>query len=483
MLSCTAGTANEQKMPLLFEYGETVTIQDRQTLEQSLIELWRQRLFVYPEAESPEEISDNTYQPFLKFDGNRIRANNYVGFIQTGEDLIEIFPKVFRNVPDIQSKRSLMLRHIFYWFNYCRKWRFPFNRTSLDNIDIDSFPELIINLIANQFVEAVSGNPLTMYLPLEEALVTPRGSINFARYASQSLSRGNFHKLECDYEPFLFDNKLNRIIKYCTRLLLSQTKFAENQRVLQEITFILSDVEDRAFTSADLDSLSINPFFGEYVSVIDSCRTVLNQQLYSSTAYDLSQWCLLFPMEYIFEDFIAGFLETHFSSEWKVEYQKSDRYVSDDPKAFQMRHDIFLTSRDGSDRTIIVDPKYKMRPADFKKDPKKGIAQADLYQMLAYAVKRGCTEVVLLYPNTAEMLKPVDRFLIRSGFDSFYEISVTAMEIPFWSAEGIEALAERQKQNLAEIFLSPDYRLNEQVANTNLIRRSNNLFQLHRRQT
>ncbi len=393
----------------------------------------------------------------MKFDGNKIRVNNYAGFIQTGEDLIEIFPKVFRNVPDIQSKRSLMLRHIFYWFGYCRKWRFPFARTSLDTIDIDSFPELIINLIANQFLEAVSGNPLTMYQPIEEALVTPRGSINFDRYTSQSLSRGNFHKLECDYEPFLFDNKVNRIIKYCTRLLLSQTRFTENQRILQEITFILSDVEDGAFTSADLESLSINPFFGEYVSVIDSCRTVLNQQLYSSTAYDLSQWCLLFPMEYIFEDFIAGFLETHLSSEWKVEYQKSDRYVSDDPKAFQMRHDIFLTAREGSNRRIIVDPKYKMRPTDYKKDTKKGIAQADLYQMFVYAVKRDCTEVILLYPNLSEKRPSTDKFVIKSEFAGNKEIIITAMEFPFWSCDGFNQLESRQTDFLNGFFFASNY--------------------------
>jgi 5-methylcytosine-specific restriction enzyme subunit McrC len=31
-------------------------------------------------------------------------------------------------------------------------------------------------------------------------------------------------------------------------------------------------------------------------------------------------------MEYIFEDFVAGFLEQHFSKDWHVKYQKSDEY-------------------------------------------------------------------------------------------------------------------------------------------------------------
>src|SRR5204863_7667212 len=166
------------------------------------------------------------------------------------------------------------------------------------------------------------------------------GSINFKRYVNNSLLRGNYQNIDCDHEPFRFDNKVNRIIKYCTRLLLNQTNFAENLRVLQEVVFVLSDVEDTAFHSRSLDDITLNPFFSDYIEVLESCRIVLDQQLYSSNFYELPQWCLLFPMEYIFEDFIAGFLETHFSSDWKVKYQKSDLFVSSRPKAFQMQHDI-----------------------------------------------------------------------------------------------------------------------------------------------
>src|SRR5690606_12986656 len=246
---------------------------------------------------------DKKYQPFLQFDGNRIRAKNYVGFVQNGAEVIEIYPKVFKsNASAIQSK-ELMLKHIFYWFRYCRKWRFPFSQASLDTLETTEFPELIINLIAKQFLDAVSNQPFTMYQELEEAMQTPRGSINFKRYISNSISYGNYHSIECDYEPFLFDNKVNRAIKYCSRLLLNQTKFSENQRILQDVIFILDEVDDLPCSVLDIERISINSFFEEYEMILDSCKLILNQQLYSNNTYDLSQWCLLFPMEYIFEDF------------------------------------------------------------------------------------------------------------------------------------------------------------------------------------
>lgn len=422
-------------MPIVFEYGKWESISDKNALHQMLKDIWKQRMFVDTDSELTEDEVDNHYQPFLQFDDNQIRANNFVGFIQNGKEVIEIYPKVFRqHLPyPTENEKILMLRHIFYWFSYCRKWNFPFNQASLDTIEIDEFPELIINLIANQFLETVSKQPLTMYQEIQEALVTPRGSINFKRYISDSLSHGNFQNIECDYEPFLFDNKVNRVIKYCSRLLMKQTKFSENLRMLQEVVFILDEVEDLHCTIHDIENISLNTFFSDYSVLLDSCKLILNQHLYSSNTYDLSQWCLLFPMEYIFEDFLAGFLEYKFSKDWKVEYQKSDQYLSNTPKVFNMQHDIFLTSRHATKRKVIIDTKYKLRQDNFKNDPKKGVAQSDLYQMVSYAFKRGCTDIILVYPNISDNLNTPDTFEIISGFDGGEKITISAMEIPFSS--------------------------------------------------
>lgn len=415
---------------ILFEYDKWVNVEDSTALFHLLKSIWRQSNSTDLSEEFEENKTDKNYQPFLRFSKNEIRANNYVGFIQTANDLVEIYPKVFRNCPN--KDKEDMLRHIFFWFSYCRKWKFPFSQAQLDRISIDEFPELIINLIANQFLSTVSNQPLTMYQPVEEAMQTPRGSINFKRYITNSVVSGNFQNIECDYEPFLFDNKVNRVIKYCSRLLMNQTRFTENLQMLQEVIFILDEVEDIPCNSYEVENITLNSFFDEYNQVLDSCKLVLSQQLYSSNTYDLSQWCLLFPMEYIFEDFVAGFLDEKFSNDWKVEYQKSNEYLSSNPKAFNMQHDIFLTSKN-TGRKVIFDTKYKLREKNFKSDIKKGIAQADLYQMTSYAFRRGCTDIFLLYPNITEDINEPDIFEIISGFNTDNRVKIIAMEIPFWT--------------------------------------------------
>lgn len=440
-------------MALLFEFDKWIKVKNKDSLKLLLRDVWQQHIFSNTGIEISDVENGTHYQPFLNFDDDLVRANNYVGFISYDDELIEIFPKVFRNCQNPEGFKDLMLQHIFYWFGFCRKWRFPFSHSSIDTRDIKEFPELIINIIANQFLETISRQPLTMYQQVEEALQSPRGSINFSRYVNKSVRYGNYHSVECDSEPFLFDNRVNRIIKYCSRLLLFQTRITDNQRILQEVIFILDEADDLPCTFSDLEGIALNPFFEDYESLMSICSLILRQQLYSNNFYNLSQWCLLFPMEYIFEDFLAGFLQDKFQNKWKVEYQKSEKYLAineDCINIFNMQHDIFLTSKENRDLKIIVDTKYKLRGINYKEDLKKGVAQTDLYQMVSYAFRRGCSNILLVYPNLTEKLNTPDRFEISSGFAGRDKIYVTAIEIPFWSLSNFNNLTDDLEKVVAE---------------------------------
>ncbi len=437
----------------LFEYDNYACVENPQLLNSYLQRIWQDQLDPLSiTSEVPfmvDEISESNFQPFLTFNGNLIRARNYVGFIQTSDVHIEIYPKVFKSHP---TKPSLMLRHIFFWFDFCRKWKFPFNKSNLDSFDNIELPELIIYLMATKLLDTVSASPISLYQSVEESLYIPKGKINFNRYLVSGLINGNHHIIDCEHEPFVFDNKLNRAIKYTSRLLLNRTKFAENQNLLQELIFILDDVKDQSFSCPDLETITLNPLFSDYFEVKDICQIVLQQLLYANQQFDLSQWSLLFPMEYIFEDFIAGFLETKFSTSWKVEYQKSNMNLSVSPNAFQMKHDILLTSRENSSLKIIVDTKYKLRPTDFKSENKKGVSQTDMYQMVSYAFRRGCTNVLILYPNIDETVNKPDTFIVQSGFPGAECIKITTAEITFWSISNFNELSTILQADLASIL-------------------------------
>lgn len=443
-------------MNTIFEYDRQFAVDNRKGLESYLCSLWKEYKEIWPvqrenkNADSSFESeldsdSSSKYQPFLSFDGSLSRARNYIGFIHFENSSIDIYPKVFRNEPEMS--KELMHRHLFYWFSYCKKVKFPFNHASLDLFEFE-LPELILYLFTKRIYEVISLQPYSAYEEVQEALVTPRGRINFDRYAAR-MSCGNYHMIDCDYEPFLFDNLLNRTIKYCTRLLLSKTRIIETQRILNEIVFMLDEVDDQVCSVQQLQTIRISSIYSDYEDIIQICYMILENQVYSYQEYELKNWSLLFPMEYIFEGFIAGYIQKYFSDIFKVETQKSDLYLHTDPNTFNLQHDILLTNRKTGEQ-IIVDTKYKPRWNLEKNDSKKGIAQSDIYQMISYAYRRGTDKVLLIYPNTSDKLAK-DTFLINKGTKDEI-IKITAADVPFWSPDSYLSVEDKLKVTLKDVF-------------------------------
>lgn len=100
----------------------------RSALQQILKGIWQRRLFVDVDTEVTEGTEDNHYQPFLQFDNNQIRANNFVGFIQNGDEVIEIYPKVFKiQLPQpTEEEKGIDASAHFLLVQLLPKLEFPF---------------------------------------------------------------------------------------------------------------------------------------------------------------------------------------------------------------------------------------------------------------------------------------------------------------------------------------------------------------------
>ena len=415
-------------MDIIFEYGKQIDLDDRIGIESYLRSLWSDYKDLWPHIIENSKLHNPNYQPFLSFDGTKARANNFVGFINYKGSTIEIYPKVFQFTSPLN--KELMHRHLFFWFSYCKKIKFPFNQSFLDNFEIERFPELIIYLISRQIHETVSSQPYSAYEEIEESLATPRGRINFNRYTN-SLSYGRYYLIDCDYEPFIYDNSLNRIIKHCARLLKSQSLLPVSLRLLDEIIFLLDDVDDQPCTLSQLEKIRIPALFLEYENVVQSCKMILQNHVYSHSEYEMKNWSLLFPMEYVFEDFISGFLQDNFNSEYYIEPQKSELYLHQNPKTFNLQHDILLTNKKTKEK-IIIDTKYKPRWNLNNNDNKKGVDQSDMYQMISYSYRRGTNKVLLIYPNTSNQLSDDYIFYVQNP-NTNEEIKIKVIDVPFWS--------------------------------------------------
>ena len=103
-----------------------------------------------------------------------------------------------------------------------------------------------------------------------------------------------------------------------------------------------------------------------------------------------------------------------------------------------------------------------------EKDPKKGISQNDLYQMLAYSIRFNVEEIILFYPNTLKQTQEEETELtIKDTLADGKEIVIRAFRLPIINRE----LLHRElvaKTDLSELFESTREGLKKNRKNTDV---------------
>ena len=348
---------------------------------------------------------DATEQQFLSVNFKKqIRAKNYVGVIRYKETVINILPKIFKQDDDLSdSDLQRIHAHILWWLSYNSKINFPKSWSNFNHIKSDFF-EILIYLFASYTKTTLSKILYQNYQEVENELPYMKGRLNMTEYVQRNLSQGRWHLLSCVYSSFELDNRFNRIIKYVAKILIATTQDSTNKQLLSDINFLLNEVQDQRMVASDCDKVHINPLHQELKPILDYCRLFLSNSTVLQYKNEFEVFAFLIPMEIVFEDFVSGFLQRHFTSQFKaIKQQKSDKYLALshlNENVFQLRHDIYIEKHDNS--KIIIDTKYKRLKRD---DKKNGIAQSDMYQMIAYAIRRNCKDIKLIYPSFSDTYK------------------------------------------------------------------------------
>lgn len=417
--------------------------QDLCRFEQYLHEVWRNR--------QKFDIEENSYwgnkpleeqkQQFFQFGyDHTLQARNYVGVVQFEGLRIQVLPKIIRDRNLLNAQ--LQQRNLLFWLSYCQRIRFPFGKANAATLEIEDTLELILYVFANLATEVLSNQPMQAYQQLDETTGYMKGQLNMPTYIRNQLSTGRWHEFSCTHAPFVYDNLFNRIVKQVAQRLRYISNHSFNQNKLGELLFLLDEVSNQSVIAADCDKVSLNALQQDHSDVLQMCRLLLSNQVMDLDDDQSRNFCFLLPMEVIFEDFIAGFIEAHFP-EWRFTKQASDYLATIEGKPiFQIRNDLYFPNR------LIVDTKYKtLHPSD----EKFGISQADMYQMVAYAAKRGCHQVLLLYPQS-EAKSFQAHFEVKSPLLE-YPIQIQANSIAI-SFENLEDAAAQMNHQLKQI-LSP----------------------------
>lgn len=343
--------------------------------------------------------------------GRVITARNYVGIITMNDGTtIEILPKIHSAVEDDESgartKKLLvdMLRTL-------RDTPFKSLQTSSVDIAKLNILEAFIRMFIDEVFFIVKRGLKCGYETIEENASFFKGKMLF----DQQIKYNHSHKERSyvAYDAYTANRPENRLLKAALQYLYKQTTSSRNKSDLKTLLNAFASVEASVDYKSDFSRYIPDRNMKDYNTALLWCRVFLMGKSFTSFAGSEVALALLFPMETLFESYIATLMRKQFNADaYSVSVQDKKYHLFDEPRGqFQLRPDIVLTRKsDGA--VFVMDTKWKLL-AEGK--PNYGISQADMYQMYAYQKKYGAQNVTLIYPLTSFV--PNDQEIFFSSLD------------------------------------------------------------------
>ncbi|WP_376704200.1 restriction endonuclease [Mesorhizobium sp. ISC25] len=336
-------------------------------------------------------------------DGGRyLRAQNVVGVISAEDCTLEILPKIDGIHSDIGVRRRLV-----HMLAVAHDLDIAADRVAALGIQHETLLEILIRLFTDQLIDAVRSGLPRRYVEQRDDLPALRGRLDVARQFTTFAADAT--RLACRYDELSPDIALNRILKAAVTRLQRLARRAETQRRLAELAFAYADVEQVPRRDLPWERLSLDRTDSRWRPLVDFARLLLGDRFQTTSAGETQGTALLFDMGMLFETYIARSLHRALrDTKLRVVAQGGLRYCLAEldendrrgPERFQTRPDILV--KDGACVVMVIDTKWK-RLARNTEDRKRGVVQADIYQMMAYARLYASSRLTLLYPHHDEL--------------------------------------------------------------------------------
>lgn len=357
--------------------------------------------------------------------GDVIQAKNYVGIIQLESGYqIQVLPKIdFVNDDDPELSTSRV------FINMLRSMKdFPGKVFSTANLRTESMNiyEIFINMYVQQVSELARRGLKSAYIRVEDNLNFYKGKL----MASEHIKKNMIHKerFYVAYDEFNLNRPENRIIKATLLKLQKLSNSSENVKIIRQLLTYFEMVEPSINHEKEFSKVVIDRNTKNYEDIMIWSKVFLTNRNFSTFSGDTNARALLFPMEKVYEAFVAQHIAMIFGEYgWDVSTQDRGYYLFEEGKKniFALRPDIVVKKSDG--QIIIMDTKWKR--LNRNSDANYGISQADMYQMFAYSKKYNTPDIWLLYPITEKMKGVKDIVFKSSGPDGDMTVSVFFVDV------------------------------------------------------
>lgn len=365
-----------------------------------------QQVFDYLEALSLTNIQGSQFLKLTSRSGFKLlQVQNYAGMLSTPHGFqLEMLPKVGKNLTTASARETLltMLSHLP---------GFRHIQTQQATLQTQRMP--LLEIFISQFLLSVSQ---LLKQGLRFDYVSEQGNLSFMKgklMLSAQLRHNvvNRHKFCVDYDDYIPDSSANRLLHSALDKLLSLRLSSENQRWLYELRFAFDGIPLSRNIESDISSLRLERGMAHYNEPLAWAQLILRGMSPSALQGNTKAISLLFPMEALFESFVAQTLPYELPPHLKVQPQISTYSLVKHGlhDCFKLRPDLLIQSRQPVQTKMVMDTKWKLVNSNEQKKSLYGLAQSDFYQMFAYGQKYlgGTGDMYLIYPAHDDFNQPI----------------------------------------------------------------------------
>ena len=343
--------------------------------------------------------------------GKIITAKQYVGVIAMNDgSILEILPKIHagKNNEENQNLSEALLLDMLKTLSSP-----PFkamNNAGLKTAHL-SILEIFIALFVKEVFLIIKRGVRRGYEATEENMTFFRGKMKFSR----QLTINHIHKelFFAEHDSFTPNRPENRLLKTTLQRLYVCSHSLKNKNGIKTLLSHFAEVEASADWTADFARISSGRDMKDYAAALAWSRIFLKGGSFTPFAGPDVALALLFPMDTLFEHYVADKLKKFLpSGEYEITFQDSRHHLFDFPrKLFSLRPDMVIT-RLSDNAIFILDTKWKRLAAE---KPQFGISQSDMYQMVTYQKAYKAEKVLILYPAAERTPQKLPLYASLSG--------------------------------------------------------------------
>lgn len=344
----------------------------------------------------------------------KLKLDQYVGVIETPcGTRIEVLPKhiELNGVDDqeiIQQERKLLQKMLSVSLHL------PFRETGPANLNRFRQPlhEWIISQFLSSFERLVQRGLRFDYNRIQEEQKFLRGQLQHVKYMRQPLTKKHIFPIE--HDVYEINRPENRLIRTALEVVCKKTKDASNWKLAQELRLMTNEIPRSQKIQQDFRQWQSGRLLALYAEIQPWTKLILGEYMPVSTKGEWRGMSLLFPMEKLFEYYVAYHLRRNLP-DCTVSIQHATEHICEQQKSkiFKLKPDIFIERSKA--KSIVMDTKWKLIDQT-DRGGRYGLKDSDIQQMFAYShyYLDHESEVILVYPYRADKFtQPLNDFEFR----------------------------------------------------------------------